>query len=155
MAIAYARRLVLGLAGAVVVSACGGDDDDGPTAGPVAGTASLRVANVTSRPIFFVFFSACSDSLWGPDRLGADRVIPVGQSVQWDSIPPGCTDLRAELDDGRAAERFAATLTRGGTFVWSPDESRFRNLAATIGAAAPALAPRTKSEGSTAAARRK
>lgn len=116
------RRLAtLALGAMFALTACG-DDDDGPTGG--GSRAALRVVNTSSRPIFFVYFSACTDAQWGPDRLG-DATIAPGQSFTFGDLPPGCYDLRADLDDNRTTAEYEVQLRAGQRYDWRPAAGSF------------------------------
>ena len=126
-----------------VVTACKDDRpvtgplDPAPTPSPNVATGTIRVTNVTTSSIWFVYFSPCSSTGWGIDRLGED-VIPSGNFMQWSSIPTGCWDVRAVLDDGRSAERLGMAVSAGAVSDFRPALSAFTRTATTDGGT-PAL----------------
>lgn len=130
-----------------VVTACKDDRpvtgplDPAPTPAPNAATGTIRVTNITTSAIWFVYFSPCLSTGWGVDRLGED-VIPSGNSMQWSSIPTGCWDVRAVLSDGRAAERRGMTVSAGVVSDFRPAVSAFARTATTDGGT-PALSLRS------------
>ena len=114
------RRLALAVVASGALLACGGDGS-GAT-GP--GTVAVRLTNITSRPIFFAYFSRCDDPAWGQDRLGDVTVSP-GASFRWTDLAPGCYDFLAVTDDGRGSETFEVRLAAGQTYEWRPSEGSF------------------------------
>jgi len=79
--------------------------------------ATIRVRNSSSGVIDGVFISQCASNEWGPNRLPAGTVITQGQSRDFGGLEPGCWDLLAELQDGRAAEFYALELEAGQVFT--------------------------------------
>ncbi len=128
MARASMLRSILATLAICSLSSCkGGDGPSAPddnTPAPSTSTGTIRVSNSTSAAIWFVYFSPCSTTDWGVDRLG-DDVILSGSSVQWASVPTGCWDVKAELSDGREAIRFGLAVARGAVAEWRPAESAF------------------------------
>ena len=129
-----------------VVAACKRDDtvtgptNNAPSPAPNASTGTIRVTNATSSPIWFVYFSPCVSTEWGVDRLG-DDVIRSGNYMQWSSIATGCWDVKAVLDNGRAAERLGVTVNAGAVTEFRPALSAFAR-ATTADEATPALSLR-------------
>ena len=122
------------------VAACDGAENSvGPTPtppspAPSAATGTIRVTNTSSSSIWFVYFSPCSSTDWGIDRLGTD-VILSGASMQWTSIGTGCWDVKAVLEDGRAAERLGLTVNAGAVTEFRPASSAFTRTATVADAA--------------------
>ncbi|MEM1115921.1 MAG: hypothetical protein AAF845_08900 [Bacteroidota bacterium] len=71
--------------------------------------ASLVVVNNTNQSVFYLYASSCSNSSWGPDRLG-DDVITSGSTMSF-SMTTGCWDLKAVMRDGREVVRRNANIT--------------------------------------------
>ena len=105
------RALVRVAAALLLAAACGGD-----AAAPER-DATIRVRNSSSGVIDGVYISQCASDEWGPNRLPAGTVITQGQSRDFGGIEPGCWDLLAELQDGRAAEFYALELEAGQVFT--------------------------------------
>jgi hypothetical protein len=55
--------------------------------------AEFLVVNESAYTICYVNFSPTTDSMWGPDRLGAQEVIAPGQSRGW-AVPADTYDFR-------------------------------------------------------------
>ena len=66
-----------------------------------AGSARLDVVNNSGQSVYSMQASACSDSNWGPDRLGTS-VIGSGSSMSFD-LTPGCWDFRADFDSNHSS----------------------------------------------------
>ncbi|HEX9951902.1 MAG TPA: hypothetical protein VGB53_09055 [Rubricoccaceae bacterium] len=74
----------------------------GTSSGSVAsGSARLDVVNESGMSVYSMQASACSDSNWGPDRLGSST-ISSGGSMSFD-LTPGCWDFRADFDSDHAS----------------------------------------------------
>jgi len=102
------RRSALAALAALALAACGGDSSTGPTP-----TATLSLANAANVPITAVYFSACDDTEWGANRLGAGESIATGGSRTW-SIPAGCYDVKASTGT-KAGQWYDRQVTAGET----------------------------------------
>jgi hypothetical protein len=92
------------------VACGGGGDSTGPT--PAPQTATIRLLNESSVPIVAVYFTACSESTWGSNRLGASETLAPGALRTW-TVEPGCYDLRASTGS-KTASWFDRDVAAGG-----------------------------------------
>jgi hypothetical protein len=68
----------------------------------------INVVNDTGTTIEYLYYSACRDQNWGPDRLGSQEVIRDRQSRfvdMYDGIRSCCRDMRAKLVNGASRQR--------------------------------------------------
>ncbi len=86
-----------------------------------SGTARLDVVNNSGRSVYSMQASSCSDSNWGPDRLGS-TVISAGGSKSFD-LTPGCWDFRADFDSdhssGNELVQRNIQINGGSSWTWS------------------------------------
>lgn len=73
------------------LAACGDNDD--PTA-PQIHQGTMTLKNNANTAIVEVQIAACSETEWGPDRLGSGETIGTGQARVW-KLETGCYDIRA------------------------------------------------------------
>ena len=86
-----------------------------------AGSSRLDVVNRSSQAVYTMQASSCSDSNWGPDRLGT-RVIGSGNSMSFD-LTPGCWDFRADFDtdhsSGNELVQRNIQIGSGSSWTWT------------------------------------
>lgn len=82
-------------------------------AGPVYALLNdhgVNIINETDAPIQAIHFSSCKDDKWGPDRLGANEVIPpkTGRFFNMqDGLTDCCRDVLARFANGAQKQRKA------------------------------------------------
>lgn len=84
---------------------------------PSGSTYTLEVENLTSDSICYVYISPEQATDWGTDKLGADNVIPAGQSYSFHEISSGIYDLKAETCDEREVERYDVEINEDLTWT--------------------------------------
>ena len=94
----------------------------GASSGNVSsGSARLDVVNGSGESVYSMQASACSDSNWGPDRLGSS-VISAGGQMSFD-LTPGCWDFRADFDQdhssGNELVQRNIQINSGSSWTWS------------------------------------
>lgn len=88
---ARTRSLLLAFLALGGLAACGGGD--GGITAPAPSTA-ISLRNDSNAAIVSVYFSACDQTAWGDDRLGATETITPGQTRHW-TVTAGCYDVKA------------------------------------------------------------
>jgi hypothetical protein len=109
-----ARAFAFALIGTTLLAACGGgDDDNGPSSPTPPDTQPseqdhtlFAMQNSSSEDALYVYIKSCGAASWGQDRLGATRVLDVGEVITWTVNQPGCYDVRARTSSsgGQKAE---------------------------------------------------
>ena len=88
-----------------------------------AGTARLDVVNNSGTSVYSMQASSCSDSNWGPDRLGSSTISSGGQ-MSFD-LTPGCWDFRADFDSdhssGNELVQRNIQIDGGSSWTWTID----------------------------------
>ena len=111
------RTFVSVLAGSILLAACGGGGE-GPT-GPTGPTgpqlASVVLQNNSARTVDEFYFSACSATSYGSNRL--QQPIAPGASRTFEGIEPGCYDFLAGTVEGTVHELSGQNVTAGQPFT--------------------------------------
>jgi hypothetical protein len=121
------RALVLPLAILVAGTAlqgCNVVPRSAPGGNPVSvasGSARLDVVNRSSQLVYSINASSCSESNWGPDRLGSDTISSGG--VMSFDLTPGCWDFRADFDadhtSGNELTQRNIQIGSGSSWTWT------------------------------------
>ena len=86
-----------------------------------SGSARLDVDNQGGQSVYSMQASSCSDSNWGPDRLGTST-ISSGSSMSFD-LTPGCWDFRADFDSdhssGNELVQRNIRIGSGSSWTWT------------------------------------
>ena len=108
---------------ALLVAGCYVDPGPGGAGGGYAteaqpasgsGPASLRITNGSNESIMYIYMSPCSQSTWGPDRLGSN-VLPRGSTLPI-QVTEGCWDLRCVDSSQNYKEWRGQTFAAGGVY---------------------------------------
>jgi hypothetical protein len=94
----------------VAVAACGGKDSTAP-----ATPGTIVIKNASNIEIVVVNITSCSESTWGPDRLGATETIVPGAQRSF-TVALGCQDVRARAGTGDQ-EWYDVNVTAGSSSV--------------------------------------
>jgi hypothetical protein len=70
-----------------------------PAPNPSPTTSDLEVTNNGNLAVFFLYVSPSSSTIWGPDQLGAEVIMP-GETFTLTNLPPDTYDSMAEYSDG-------------------------------------------------------
>ena len=118
------RAISFAVLGTTLLAACGGGDDNGPSAPSTPDTPQpdqqqtlFAMENLSSQDALYVYIRACGTANWGTDRLGATRVLDVGEVITWTVNQPGCYDVRARTSSngGQKAEFMGVNVAAGTT----------------------------------------
>jgi hypothetical protein len=86
-----------------------------------SGSARLDVVNRSGQQVYSINASSCSESNWGPDRLGSDTISSGG--VQSFDLTPGCWDFRADFDSdhssGNELTQRNIQIGSGSSWTWT------------------------------------
>ena len=110
-----ARVLSLALLGTTLLAACGGGDDNGPSAPsnpepePTPGETMFAIENLSGQDAYYVYIKDCGAATWGSDRLGSSRILDVGEVITWTVNDPGCYDVEARTSQNAAGGQKKAT----------------------------------------------
>jgi hypothetical protein len=118
------RAVAFALLGTTLLAACGGgDDSNGPSTPQTPsepneqGQTLFAMENLSNQDALYVYIKACGSATWGQDRLGATRVLEVGEVITWTVNEPGCYDVRARTSSngGQKAEYMGVDVASGRT----------------------------------------
>jgi hypothetical protein len=110
-----ARVLSFVLLGTTLLAACGGGDDNGPSApsnpepDQTPSETMFAIENLSSQDAYYVYIKACGSASWGSDRLGASRILDAGEVITWTVNDPGCYDVEARTSQSAAGGQKKAT----------------------------------------------
>jgi|GEM_PF-3391543 len=77
-------------------------------------TGSVKVTNLSTSTIAYLYLSPVGTSTWGPDQLGA-TVLGSGSSFTMYGVPGGRYDLKASTLSGTSAYSFNFLVVGGYT----------------------------------------
>jgi hypothetical protein len=101
----------------VFAAACGGDDSTAPTDKPDPVPAGIKIQNNSAFTIVDVYYSSCSATSFGSDRLGG-AIAPGSSQTFTDGVSAGCYDVLVVTDTGaQATFRGQQIAAEGATTV--------------------------------------
>ena len=129
------RAAAVAVLGTIALAACGGGDDNGPstptpeTPSPSAQTL-FAMENLSSQDALYVYIKSCGAATWGQDRLGATRILDVGEVITWTVNQPGCYDVRARTSSsgGQKADFMGVNVAEGQTTTVSIHDANWQPL---------------------------
>lgn len=88
----------------------------GPGPGPVA-PATLVINNLSAEAIHYIYMSPSAQTSWGPDLLGAETVLNVGEAFTINGVTPDMWDVKIVDGSGNCKVFYRQSFAAGGSYT--------------------------------------